>query len=79
MWRHVAASVQGASHVRSGVPCQDFSTVAAVPAGGVLLAYADGAGSARHAEVGAGIACRGLIAEVNWNSRSWPASTNSDS
>ena len=66
MWRHLAASVQGASHVRSGVPCQDFSVVADLPGGGgLLLACADGAGSARHAEVGAETACRALVAEVN--------------
>ena len=66
MWRHLAASVQGASHVRSGLPCQDFSVVADLPGnGGLLLACADGAGSARHADVGAETACRALIAEVN--------------
>jgi len=66
MWRHLAASVQGASHVRSGVPCQDFSVVADLPhGGGLLLACADGAGSARHAEVGAETACRTLAAEVS--------------
>ncbi len=64
MWRHLAASVQGASHVRSGVPCQDFSVVTELPGGGLLLACADGAGSARHADVGAETTCRALVAEV---------------
>ncbi len=66
MWRHLAASVQGASHVRSGVPCQDFSVVEALAdQGGLLLACADGAGSARHAEVGAATACRALAEAVH--------------
>ena len=65
MWRHLAASVQGASHVRSGVPCQDFSVVDELAdRGGLLLACADGAGSARHAEVGAATACRALVDEA---------------
>ena len=65
MWRHLAASVQGASHVRSGVPCQDFSAAADLPERGLLLACADGAGSARQAEVGAETACRALVEAVN--------------
>lgn len=66
MWRHLAASVQGASHVRSGVPCQDFSVVADLPRrAGLLLACADGAGSARHAAVGAETTCHALAAEVS--------------
>jgi hypothetical protein len=66
MWRHLAASVQGASHVRSGVPCQDFSVIADLPGrGGLLLACADGAGSALHAEVGAETACRTLAEEAS--------------
>jgi hypothetical protein len=64
MWRHLAASVQGASHVRSGVPCQDSSVAAELAGGGLLLACADGAGSAKHAEIGAATACRVLVDEV---------------
>jgi len=63
MWRHLAASVQGASHVRSGVPCQDFSVVADLECG-LLLACSDGAGSARRADVGAETACRALVGAV---------------
>jgi hypothetical protein len=65
MWRHLAASVPGASHVRSGLPCQDFSVVVELAGnGGLLLVCADGAGSARHADVGAETACCALADEV---------------
>ena len=48
------------------MPCQDSGVVADLPGnGGLLLACADGAGGARHAEVGAETACRALVAEVN--------------
>ena len=65
MWRHLAASVQGASHVRSGLPCQDFSVVADLADRGLLLACSDGAGSARRAEIGAETACRALVDAVH--------------
>jgi hypothetical protein len=53
----VHASVQGASHVASGLPCQDCSRVTHLAGGWILLVAADGAGSASHAEVGARTAC----------------------
>src|SRR5829696_838542 len=65
MWRHLAASVQGASHVRSGVPCQDFSVVVDLADRGLLLACSDGAGSAQRADVGAETACRALVDAVH--------------
>jgi hypothetical protein len=65
MWRHLAASVPGASHVRSGLPCQDFSVVADLGDRGLLLACSDGAGSARRAEAGAETACRALADAVH--------------
>ncbi|MEO5822813.1 MAG: PP2C family serine/threonine-protein phosphatase [Vicinamibacteraceae bacterium] len=65
MWRHLAASIQGAAHVRNGVPCQDSSVVTDLAAdAGLLLACADGAGSATCADVGAATACRALVDAV---------------
>ncbi len=61
MWKLLFQSVPGSSHERSGTPCQDSCRVRLRPTcdGPVLLlACADGAGSARLAEVGARLACR---------------------
>ncbi|SRR5579871_508870 len=63
-WRHVAASVIGASHQRLGGVCQDANACIVVSNplhGDVLLAVvADGAGSATQAEVGASMACQSI-------------------
>ena len=54
-WRTVACSVAGTSHVESGRPCDDVSVVVEIGRT-VLLAVADGAGSARHSRKGATVA-----------------------
>jgi hypothetical protein len=60
-WRVTACSVQGASHIKSNQPCQDFSEWNR-PGGEVLFAaVADGAGSARESLQGAKIACQRAI------------------
>ena len=52
MWKLVFGSVQGTSHVRSGLLCQDYCAGAAV--GSMLVAAcADGAGSAELSHLGA--------------------------
>lgn len=65
-WRVVGASVVGTSHTAHGLPCQDahaFDRLDLPAQGQVLLAaVADGAGSAKHAEVGARIACASAVA-----------------
>jgi Protein phosphatase 2C len=61
MWKLLFQSVQGAAHERSGQPCQDSCRVRLRPTGGgpvLVLACADGAGSAPLADVGARLACR---------------------
>ncbi|HZO87407.1 MAG TPA: PP2C family serine/threonine-protein phosphatase [Chthonomonadaceae bacterium] len=60
-WRVVAASVRGASHERTGQPCQDAHCWAARPGGVLVAAVADGAGSAALAEVGAETAARTAV------------------
>ena len=61
MWRYLAESVQGASHVRNGTPCQDFSTAVEFEADELLfLVCSDGAGSGSHSDQGSQIACRKL-------------------
>lgn len=52
-WQMIAASVPGASHLRAGLPCQDAYRVAELPCGGMVVAVADGLGSARYADQGA--------------------------
>lgn len=65
MWRHIARSVRGASHEKTGEPCQD-SHVARIldtqdkPA--LLACVSDGAGSAAHSHHGAQIACDVIVA-----------------
>lgn len=55
-WRVVASSVRGVGHERSGLPCQDAHAWRVRPEGALILAVADGAGSAAHSDIGAQIA-----------------------
>ena len=55
-WKVVAASVAGVSHAKTGLPCQDAHGVKQLVGDGLIVAVADGAGSASLAEVGARIA-----------------------
>jgi hypothetical protein len=54
----------GASHETSGLPCQDAHVVHQLPGGWLLIAVADGAGSAAHADLGAHTACRAACAQL---------------
>ena len=63
-WKLLFQSVRGTAHQRSNQPCQDscLTRLRCTPQGLVLLlACADGAGSARHAEIGAALACREVL------------------
>jgi hypothetical protein len=60
-WRVVGASVRGASHEKSGQPCQDAHRWEVLPDGVLVAAIADGAGSAALAEVGATVAARAAV------------------
>lgn len=64
-WRFVGSSVRGTAHQRSGVPCQDAHEARIVgegPDGPVLvLACADGAGTAELGQDGARIACARIV------------------
>jgi hypothetical protein len=59
-WRYVAARAAGASHRRVGKPCQD-AFACETPARGLLVAMADGAGSAENSERGASIAVAAAV------------------
>lgn len=51
MWKLVFGSVQGTSHVQSGMPCQDYCA-GAVSGPTLVAACADGAGSAEFSQLG---------------------------
>lgn len=62
-WQVVGAAVQGLSHQKQGLPCQDALEYRCLPGGILLVALADGAGSAIYAELGAQAAVQ---ASVEW-------------
>lgn len=63
-WRVVAASVQGTSHLQNEMPCQDAYGTQTMPTGELLIAVADGAGSASHGGVGAQLAVDSALATL---------------
>jgi hypothetical protein len=52
-WQVIGAAVQGLSHQKQDLPCQDALEFRCLPGGVLLVALADGAGSATHSELGA--------------------------
>src|SRR5438876_7437042 len=52
VWRRLGASVIGSGHISRGVECQDAHGVAELPDGTLVIAVADGAGSARRSAEG---------------------------
>ena len=60
-WEVVAVAVQGTSHHRNNVPCQDAVHWRISPKDALVIAVADGAGSASLAEIGAEIAVRQAV------------------
>ncbi len=63
-WKLLFRSVRGLAHQRTGQPCQDscLARLRSTAQGAVLLlACADGAGTASHADVGADLACREVL------------------
>ncbi len=57
-WRVIGASVPGTSHLRSGRGCDDAHDMRLLDGGLLLLAAADGAGSAAYSAAGAATAVR---------------------
>ena len=52
-WRCLAASVIGSSHIAQKLPCQDAHATTTLDSGILIVAVADGAGSAKRSEEGA--------------------------
>jgi serine/threonine protein phosphatase PrpC len=92
-WRAIARSVIGTRHQEQQQPCQDYGAViVAAPKslrdrhGVIIGAVADGAGSARHADIGAKLAVattlKYLVSSEAWlqkRQRSWQDWSNSPS
>ncbi len=56
-WYCVGASVQGTSHENVGLPCQDMHRYQHLRNGDLIMAVADGVGSAQRSDEGAKLAC----------------------
>lgn len=66
VWRFLAESARGTSHVRAGTPCQDSNRVTTYrveDAEYLVVACSDGAGTAARSDVGSELAC-GLAIEL---------------
>jgi hypothetical protein len=64
VWRHIAQSLQGSSHIADGTSCQDSNGVRLFgedDACTLVACVADGAGSAKHSEIGSSIACTTIL------------------
>lgn len=55
-WKAIAKSVEGTSHIKNGLPCQDYGKYTVVDDNILIGAVADGAGSARYSDVGSRLA-----------------------
>ena len=53
MWNVIGASAAGTSHIKNGIPCQDTHQYRQMENGLLLIAIADGAGSAARSQEGA--------------------------
>ena len=60
-WHVIGAAVQGTAHRKAGLPCQDVYMVLLLPGGSLLVAVADGAGTAELADQGARCAVEQLM------------------
>lgn len=60
-WRFAGVSVRGTSHKKSALPCQDAYHFEQPSAEIIMMAVADGAGSASRADEGASIAVKAAI------------------
>jgi len=72
-WHVAGVSVRGGSHIKRGQPCQDSHVWRELPGCAVIMAAADGAGSAVLSQLGS---ARAAIAAVEWVSElmrdAWP-------
>jgi hypothetical protein len=64
-WIAAGAAVQGTSHQKLGLPCQDFQEFKLLHAGCLIAALADGAGTAGLADLGARCAVEEALASLS--------------
>ena len=64
IWRVIGASVSGVRHRREDMPCQDYWGYRTLPTGEVVVAVADGAGSAPLAAEGAHAMVENALATI---------------
>lgn len=64
-WRVVGTSVKGTSHLAGDVPCQDAHAYEIISTGEVIIAVADGAGSASRSQEGAQLAVTQVVAAAH--------------
>jgi hypothetical protein len=76
MWRYAAARTTGVSHLKTGAPCQDRHSHL-VSEQGLIIAVADGAGSAPMSALGAEVAVEKAVellgAHLSDPQADWPA------
>jgi hypothetical protein len=65
-WHVVGASVIGTSHQETGTPCQDAHAYRISPTGELIIAIADGAGSAPHSAEGAALVVQCAVDSLTW-------------
>lgn len=64
LWKIIGARAQGVSHREAGLPCQDNDHCQILPGGEVLVAVADGAGSASRSQEGSRLAVEQVVVEL---------------
>src|SRR5262249_52317280 len=77
-WRVAGTSVAGTSHSRTGQPCQDAHRWKELPGGVLLVAAADGAGSAPLADAGSVCAVQAAVESVADGFQTAPPSVQED-
>lgn len=65
-WRAIARSSIGTSHKKHQLPCQDYGKYIISKQNLILGAVADGAGSAKHSDVGAKLAVETALQNLYW-------------
>lgn len=65
LWKIVSASVNGASHEKSGQPCQDFHSWKVIDGEILIVGVADGAGSALFGDEGSKLAVQTAIKRLS--------------
>jgi len=61
MWRTLCQSVVGSFHIQAGLPCQDYGAYQVLGQDVLIGAVADGAGSAKHSDLGAKITVKAAL------------------